>query len=316
MDAGLFFEGSGTTLRWEDVAVVIECKYEARDSQSKAQTQLKQAAERVFGNQFRLFVWGLSIYSRELEAVKTSYFRLYLYTRSGIIQSCEYPLHESFASFCKLLVGFARMKPEQHGWYLVERPRGPFSFPHKVPASQNQQLQLTGSIHDEPLYLEKVLDIRGGIKGRATLVLLCSTLNRKVFRVVKLTWLSQHHVERYKSIIHTVSNIPSLNVPTSDCKIVPYPGTKIDLSTLTIVHGNTHPSLPVNITGFSPRNLFCVIGDKPGVTIQTETSLKRLLLTFAEVIERTFLTRARAFVSLLILQIRNWEDGSCICLSS
>ena len=103
MDAGLFF---GATLSWYDVAVIIECKLQKEKSQSIARSQLKRAAELVFCNQFRLFVWGIFVFSHKdkdnqtkiglpesgSEPVTKYKYKLHLYTRSGILYSKEHDL--------------------------------------------------------------------------------------------------------------------------------------------------------------------------------------------------------------------------------
>ena len=73
MDAALFFAEAATTASWADVAIVIECKLRNNRDQAEAKNQLKRAAELV---QFRLFVWGLSVYSHGLEKHRKYKFQL------------------------------------------------------------------------------------------------------------------------------------------------------------------------------------------------------------------------------------------------
>jgi len=97
----------GATLSWHDVAVIIECKLQKEKSQSIARSQLKRAAELVFCNQFRLFVWGIFVFSHKDKDNPTKYkYKLHLYTRSGILYSKEHDLDTESQQFCDLLVDF------------------------------------------------------------------------------------------------------------------------------------------------------------------------------------------------------------------
>jgi hypothetical protein len=130
MDLGMFFPGYNTTYSWSDVGVVVECQLRGRREQDRANKKLKRAAELVFAHQFCLFVWGLSVYSAGEVHDRRYFFKIHLYTRSRIFYSSEHDLAGSFDDFCKLLVGFALVKPYEHGWYLTPRSLSePFIYP-------------------------------------------------------------------------------------------------------------------------------------------------------------------------------------------
>ena len=69
-DPALFFAEPSKTSSWADIAVAIECKLRKKSDQAEAKRQMKRAAEPFFAHQFRLFVWGLSIYSHQPKGKK------------------------------------------------------------------------------------------------------------------------------------------------------------------------------------------------------------------------------------------------------
>jgi Fungal protein kinase len=294
IDAALFFTSSDVSPSWHDVAVVIECKLQKQKRQSISRSQLKRAAELVFSNQFRLFVWGISVFSHEDKDNQMKFkYKLHLYTRSGVIYSKEHDLDTEFQQFCDLLVGFSNMTPTQHGWYLVPRPARAFELPTMTPALGTNVEDLP-PLHlptytTETLHLAHVLSVRSGLDNRATLVVLALTTKRES-RVIKLTWLSQYRAERYERVVQCIKRTPIPGIPN-----LLYAGifSQSDKSTdqysinvlVSLVAGSSADAL-LNEDDFPNRQLFCVITDRPGVTIAQELSLERVFSTCAEVVER------------------------------
>ena len=290
MDAALFF---GVTQSWHDVAVVIECKLRKKKDQAYARSQLKRAAELVFGNQFRLFVWGISVFSHEDKGKQMHYkYKLHLYTRSGVLYSKEHDLHTEFEQFCQLLVGFSNMTPTQHGWYLTPRPDKGFELP-TMPSATGTNVKDPLPLHipmykTEMLHLSHVLAVRSGIDNRATLVVLGLTAKDEP-RVVKLTWLSKYRAKRYERVLQDIKTTPIPGVPT-----VLYSGILDEskdaqctdqYSTHALVRRWT-ANTTLNEDDVPDKQLFCVITDRPGVTIAKELSLERVFNTCADIVGR------------------------------
>ena len=292
MDAALFFEGCSAHQSYSDVGAVIECKLQKQKCLSQARSQLIRAAELVFSNQFRLFVWGISVYSHKDKDNQKKYkYKLRLYTRSGVLCSKERDLGTEFQQFCDLLVGFAKMTPTQHGWYLVPRPAGVFLFPKNPPTTPTNAPTLQIHKYSETLRLSHVLTVRLGIDSRATLVLLGLTTKGEP-RVVKLTWLSVYRAQRYERVLHCINGTSIVGIPK-----VLRPGTLgqnkdtegADLfSTRELIKSTAGLSADALLheDDFPDRRLLCLITDQPGVTIAEELSLERVFNTCAEVVER------------------------------
>lgn len=292
VDAALFFF-NGVTLSWDDIAVVIECKLQKQKRQSTARSQLKRAAELVFSNQFRLFLWGISVFSHQDKDDQMKYkYELHLYTRSGVFYSKEHDLDTEFQQFCDLLVGFSKMTPTQHGWYLVPDPAPGFELPKTAPKSSVGLLPLQISTYTtETLHLSHVLSARPGIDNRATLVVLGLNPKGKP-RVVKLTWLSPHRAERYERVLQHIKGTPIPGVPN-----VLYSGflrqsedakreDQYSVHELVRLVAGTSADALLNRDDFPNRQLFCVITDQPGVLIENESSLERVFNACADVVQR------------------------------
>lgn len=290
MDAALLFTSSISASTWGDVAVVIECKDRQQRDQAQARRQLKRAAERVFGNQFRLFVWGISVYSSDPKDARQFFFSVYFFTRFGIFGSKEYNLNNSvsFTKFCRLLVGFARMAPHHHGWYSIPRYPHPFVLRQPFPSSHDQKTILHIPNHVEELALLRSLDIKRGIEGRGTHVLLCKT--PREYRVVKLVWLSEYRIKRYGAILDSLNDIQGLQVPRTVYHGVLSQVEASDwvenLTAREILRTSVKDSSSLLGLEYVERSLFCVIGDKPGLSIAEEVSLERVFSTFAEIANR------------------------------
>lgn len=169
---------------------MIACKDRAQRSQSSSQRQLERTADSVFSHQRRLFVWGLSIYSFSKDtATKKDFFRVHLYCRSGTLYSREYALDDDSDKLCQLPLGFARMSPREHGWYLVDpRLAGQLLFAPKFPKESREgsnsipidseglllepPINLRIPDHTSNLNLADIPYVKDGIDGRATVNLL------------------------------------------------------------------------------------------------------------------------------------------------
>src|ERR1700733_13962381 len=203
-------------------------------------------------------------------------YKLHLYTRSGVLYSKQHDLDTEFRQFCDLLVGFAKMTPTQHGWYLVPRPAEGFVFP-RVPPTTPTNFKRLLPLHIpkyecEALCLSHVLTARPGIDGRATLVLLGLTAKGES-RVVKLTWLSGYRAQRYERVLQYITETPILGVPN-----VLFSGTLgQNKDTEGAERCSTHKLIKfavgssadalLNEDDFPDRRLLCVITDRPGDTI-------------------------------------------------
>lgn len=296
MDAALCFGGSNDPPdSWTSIAVALECKNRQEPAQAEAVKQLKRAAERIFGHQFRLFVWAISVFARPnspRQKPKTNvWFQLHLYTRSGLILSRQHKLADNFGKFCQLLVGFARMSAHDLGWYLTEPDPHHFLSPFDTPVGGSRGFDHTHPIlipDFEPLTLFKILAVRNGIESRATTVLWCKTLGG-ADRIVKLTWLSKRRADRYEAIVRFLSKkLPSLP-SVLYCGILSRKMSAEPITTGSILQLNTQTPLSLP-KGWLDRRLFCVIEDRPGVTIEEELSLERLLRTCAEAVERKYIS--------------------------
>jgi hypothetical protein len=293
MDSALFFEGRAAKQSYSDVGAVIEHKLEKQKRQSTSNSQLKRAAELVLSNQFRLFVWGVCVFSHQDKDNQMKYkYKLHLYTRSGILYSKEHDLGTEFQQFCDLLVGFARMTPPQHGWYLVTRPEKNFVYPRDPPTTPADfKRLLTLHIPGQTLRLSHVLVTRQGIDCRATLVLLGLTEKGEP-RIVKLTWLSEYRAHQYERVLEHIKKTPIPGVP-----VALYVGTlcrnkdtvgaeRFSTRELVKFAAGSSADAVLNQDDFPDRRLLCVITDRPGVTIAKEVSLERVFNTCAEVVER------------------------------
>ena len=81
MDVALFFEERSAEQSYSDVALVIELKLQKQKRLSMGRSQLKRAAELVLSNQFRLFVWGVCVFSHEDKDNQVKHkYKLHLYT--------------------------------------------------------------------------------------------------------------------------------------------------------------------------------------------------------------------------------------------
>ncbi|KAF8324289.1 uncharacterized protein EI90DRAFT_2350132 [Cantharellus anzutake] len=284
LDAGLFFAGSAAHNSWGDVAVVIECKLQERRLGSDIEHQLKRAAELTFVHQFRRFVWGLSVYSHNAKDSMHHHFQLFFFTRSGIFCSEEYDLKENFSYFCKLLVGFARMTPEEHGWFLIPRS-GPFhlSFdpPENFVASKAPKLSIPE--YSETLHLVCALYVRHEINGRATVVLHCKTITSQD-RVVKLTWLEDFRARYYRNVLDIIGGLDFEDLPKTEYREhLSAPGDCKPYSVHQSLEQFARTDISTRRGDVKNCNLYCVITDKVGVSIWKETSLSRVFSAFAEI---------------------------------
>ena len=295
MDAALFFERRGAKQSYSDVGAVIECKLQKQKRLSKARSQLIRAVELVFSKQFRLFVWGVSVFSHEDKDNQVKHkYKLHLYTRSGVLHSKEHNLATEFKQFCNLLVGFAKMTPAQHGWYLIPRPAEGPAFPIDPPTTPANferlpTLHIPG--YDETLGLSYVLNARSGIDGRATLVLLGLTAEGES-RVVKLTWLGEYRAQRYQRVLEYIkkTRIPgvpdALHFDTLGQNKDPEGAERYSTRELVKFAAGLSADALLDQGDFLDRRLLCVITNRPGVTIAKELSLERVFRTCAEVVER------------------------------
>jgi len=108
------------------------------------------------------------------------------------------------------------MTPVQHGWYPVPRPAGEFKLPTMASATganvKDLPLLHIPTYKTEMLHLSHVLAVRAGIHNSATLVVLGLTAKGDS-RVVKLTWLSKYHAERYERVLQHIKTTPISGVP-------------------------------------------------------------------------------------------------------
>ena len=295
MDVALFFEERSAEQSYSDVALVIELKLQKQKRLSMGRSQLKQAAELVLSNQFRLFVWGVCVFSHEDKDNQVKHkYKLHLSTRSGVLYSKEHDLATEFQQFCDLLVRFAKMTPPQHGWYLIDRPSASFVFPRDpptTPANFNCLPTLHIPRHVETLRLSHVPATRLGIDSRMMPVPPGPTKGGGP-RVVKLTWLSEYRAQQYERVLEHIKKTPIPGIPVA--LYVDTLGQNKDtggaerFSTRELVKfaaGSSTDAL-LNQDDFPDRRLLCVITDRPGVTIVKEVSLGRVFNTCAEVVER------------------------------
>jgi hypothetical protein len=319
MDAALCFSGSNPPQSWTDIAVIVECKNCKDPTQSKARRQLKRAGERVFGHQFRLYVWGISVYSTGSGSERTGFFVIHLYTRAGILSSDPRQLEANFSLFCELLVGFARMDLGEHGWYLVLPDTNPTFLTGLFDHIRNPTTDLATryplhiSSLPTPLRLARVLHMRNGIDSRGTVVLLCET-EKGEERIVKLTWLTQHRIDRYAAILDFVRNQFTDLPKTIFCGPLSEPvagtPTRLTTSEITKVILKTAVTPPA---GWQKRGLFCVVGDRAGLTIAEEWSLERVFRACAEVVLRKSLQSSRSYSGLFDSsdkKLAKWKSGS------
>ncbi len=286
LDAGLFFTDAPSMKSWRHVAVICECKLQQKADQQKAQQQLKRAAELVFAFQPRLFLWGLSVYSEDVSHQKRYIFRLYLFTRSGIICSKKYNLENEFCQFCDLLVGFARLTPEEHGWYLLHYG-STFQFPSSVVPNGGI---LNIPSFQETLTLRITLAVKRGIQGRATLVLGC-TNEKNEPRVVKLTWLSMGRAERYRRSLKLVTEKVKNSPRVLFSEILSRNGADCTVHQILRERGRDDAFTEwLEGQEFPNSYLFCDIGDRVGKTLWEEMSLENVFRTFREVVTREYVT--------------------------